>query len=88
MHIAILRLLVPHPHLVLKRELGLDQVELSDQLDEVVAAEPLPTLLLQLVLVDLVDFDLVFAHFGASVLHEYVELHELQTVVGVLAREH
>ena len=52
-------------------------MELADQLDEVVAAESLTTLLLTLVFIHLIDGYFVFSVLGLTVLHKDVELYEL-----------
>ena len=42
---TILCLLVPHAHVIFKAHLTLDQIKLSDHLDEIVTAESLPVFL-------------------------------------------
>ena len=87
-HHSVLSLLIPHPHVILEVRLWPDQVEFPDQLNKVITADPLSTLLEALIFVDLVDHLFVLAVFAPTILDEDVELNELKAVIGVLSGEH
>ena len=76
-HHSVLSLLIPHSHIILEVRFRPDQIELSDQLNEVITAYALSTLLEALIFVDLVDHLFVLTVFAASILDEDVELNEL-----------
>ena len=87
-HLPMLRLLVPHPHVVFEGNLSFDQVELSDKFDEIITTKPLSILLEQFILIHLVYLDLVASHSRSAILNKDVKLDKLKTIIGVLSREY
>ena len=81
-------LVVAHSHFTFKVLLGLYEIKLADELDEVITTKSLSVFLRELIFIYLEDLDSVSAHSRSAILDKDVKLDKLKSIVSTFACEY